>query len=145
VAPIEPRMSEDALSSACLVRRCSSSWDLVEPRHRWPLASRKQTGIGHVNGVGAGVGVSMAPMALVGGGVRGGTPVSTGTCAWGGWAGGHLMRGRAVVVVMVGPRVSVDAARSCVNGNGQHWLPQLACSTFFLQAQRPHQYHVSAC
>jgi hypothetical protein len=62
-----------------------------------------------VNGVGAGVGVSMAPIALDAGGVGGGTPVAAGACARGVWAGGHPMRGRAVVVVEVGAHVSVGA------------------------------------
>jgi hypothetical protein len=44
------RVSVDALSSACLAKRCSSSWGLVAPHHRWPLAPQEQMGIRHMKG-----------------------------------------------------------------------------------------------
>jgi hypothetical protein len=57
MAPMEHGVSEDALSLTCLAQRCSSSWGLVAPRHRWFLAPREQMGIGHANGVLAGASV----------------------------------------------------------------------------------------
>jgi hypothetical protein len=80
MALMEPRESEDVLSLACLARRCSSSWSLVAPRHRWHLWPRELMGIGHVNGVLAGAGVYMAPMALVPAGEGDRTLVATRAC-----------------------------------------------------------------
>jgi hypothetical protein len=78
MAPMEPRVNEDALSSACFARRCSSSWGLVARRHRWPLAPREQMGIGHVKGAErSGDGVPVATHCCVGG-------------VW--WTGGHPTR-----------------------------------------------------
>jgi hypothetical protein len=53
MAPMEPRVSDDALCQRAWHgggARWRSSWGLVVLRHVWPLAPREQMGIGHVKG-----------------------------------------------------------------------------------------------
>jgi hypothetical protein len=126
------RVSVDALSSACLGQRCSSSWGLVAPHHRWFLAPQKQMGIRHIKGAwGSGDGrgwaaiVEAQTMARVGRlravsgmlvsagavGVCGHRRWDSGGDLGGGvkWTGGHPMRGRVEGVVVAGPGASVGA------------------------------------
>jgi hypothetical protein len=91
---MEPRVIDDALSSSWLPWRCSSSWGLVAPRHRWPRATAgpqapwEQMDIRYVKG---------------GGGSGDGTPVATRGCMGGArWTGGQSTRGRAVDGVVIG-------------------------------------------
>jgi hypothetical protein len=103
MAPMEPRVSGDTLSSACFARRCSSSWDLVAPRHGWPLAPREQVGIGHTKGVG---------------GFWNGVTVATPGCVgdvW--WTGGQPPRGRAAGGAVAG--LGVWAVPTAMVGEGK--------------------------
>jgi hypothetical protein len=88
MAPMEPRVSDETLSSECLARRCSTSWNLVAQHHRCCLVPRAQMGIRHVKGAGG-----FGDGALV---------ASRGRVGNVGWTGGHPSRGRAVGGVMAG-------------------------------------------
>jgi hypothetical protein len=99
-------VNEDALSSVCFSRMCSSSWGLVAPRHRWPLAPWEQMGIGHVKSAeGSGDGVPVATQGCVGG-------------VW--WRGGHPTRRLAAGDAMAGAGEST--APMALVGEGRRGL-----------------------